>query len=223
MAVTFGAAGSGNSGSGASLTPGYPAGVNSGDLLFLHVIIVSVTETASTPGGWEVFSGPDDFAGAARCYLFAKISAGGEGATQTVSFSAGNFKWARMYSFVGNDTTSVNAATEDLTVSNGATNTILMPTVDITANDSLAVSLSASDSTSATGSATGETGGDWVEAVAEYQTGIGQLQCQTADMNVGTISGGSYAGGTATIWMNYGFGINPPSGAAQNQLAWIRA
>ena len=222
MAVAFGAAGSGNSGSGGSLTPGYPAGMVSGDLMLLHVIIASTAETATTPAGFDKLSGPDDFSGA-RCYLFAKIATGSEAGTLTVSFSAANFKFARIYSFTGNETSTTAAATEDLTVSTGADNSVEMPTVDTTQNGSMAVGMTSSDSTSATGNATGETGGDWTKAVAEYQTGIGQLQIQTAAMaSGGTISGGSYSSGTGTIWLMYGIGVKP-AGAGAGNIAWVTA
>jgi hypothetical protein len=211
VAVAFGAAGTGASGSATTIAPSFPAGISAGHLLVCSVLIAAA-ETMTTPSGWTLMSGPDDFSGA-RCYLLARIADGSEAGTQTLSFSGSAFKQARIVSFTGNSTVSVDEAIESEGVSSGADSSVEMRSVTTTVADALAAALTHSDSTSAVGNATGESGGDWTEAVAEYQTGIAQIQLQTAAMaSPGTISGGSFSIGTGTIWLQYAFAVVPPHG-----------
>lgn len=169
----------------------YPT-VSAADVLVLHIVEKNAGnpfETPTTPSGWTALFAADflDDGTQARSWVFTKVATGAESGSLTVTFSGTtNYRMARMYAFSG---ASGSVEGGNLRSDNGAT--ILQPNLVTTGVDRLAVALVASVSAIAVGDFTGETGGNFVEAVAEYAPNA-TLQLETAAMAVaGTISGGS--------------------------------
>lgn len=201
MAITYKSQGSGvaTESSGAALSPLCPATVDAGDILIAHVMWEGTTTAPATPSGWALLRGPDDIGVTvvARHWVFGRIADGSEDGA-AVAFGAPAVttqRGARVYSFAGR----VSGAITDLVNGFAATahdTDPQMPSVTTTATGALAVALVAQNDNNATASATGESGGDWVEAVAEFTAnltpGLGlSIQTATPTGNPGTISGGS--------------------------------
>lgn len=206
--VTYQAAGTGSQAYG-NLTPAYPTGLAANDLILLHVALNNLTSTPTTPTGFTLLFGPHAES-EARNWIYSKISTGSESGTITVTISGSPNSVARMYSFRNNATTSF---TEGGGFGSGTVSPVSMQSVTTTVAETLAVSFIHINDSTAIGASTGETGGDWVEAVAEFSGGSAyqNLQLQIATMaSAGTISGGSFAaGGDTTSWGNRAFAIKP--------------
>jgi hypothetical protein len=120
---------------------------------------------------------------------------------------------ARVYSFAG----FVSGAITDLVLGfahlSHATDP-QMPTVTTTVTGALAVACGFQMNDNAIGNATGESGGDWVEAVAEYaQLGTTPdsvlfIQTCTPTANPGTVTGGAIATANDNVGV-VGFEIRP--------------
>lgn len=193
----------------------YPASVGTGHLLLMHILVRDVTSGApTTPGSWSLLHS-DAFSSFDQ-YTYSLIAAGGETGNLdvTVITDGAGGVFGRMYRFTGDD---VDWQFEDPDVLSGTTSPVLMPDVTTTAANRLCISLTAVSDNNIADSATGETGGDWIEAVAEFAdaTGLdGMLVLQTADMAAaGTISGGSYGIGANDPWVNRAFAIFTSAGA----------
>jgi len=204
VAVVFDSAGAGFSTvtSGAQLEGPAPATVNAGDMLIAHVAWNNTTDEPSTPSGWTLLDGPRNIGTTpnGRHWVFGKIADGTEdGATIQFGTAGGVTKrWGRIYRFTGRTS---GAGITDLATGFAATSHATdpqMPTVTTSVAGALAIALVAQNDDNAQASATGETGGDWVEAIAEYTattgTGVGMgLQTSTPTGDPGTVTGGSIA------------------------------
>lgn len=189
--------------------------VDAGDVLIAHIFWEGTTTAPSTPLGWTLLDGPRVIETTiARHWVFGKIADGTEDGT-SITFALApavtTQRGARIYSFSGR----VGGTITDLVVGFAATSHATdpqMPTVTTTVAGSLAVALVAQNDNNTIDSATGESGGDWVEAVAEFSANLTPgllLQIQTAAMaSVGTISGGTFNTANDPVGV-IGFEIRP--------------
>lgn len=228
---TFGSAGAVDAGtitSGAAWDPVCPAVVNAGDLLIAHVSCRNLTSTPTTPAGWTLLTGPHATS-VGRHWLFGKIADGTEdGAaisfgTQAVAVN----RSGRIYCFTGNDWTGQNVADIVLGFAHG-TNTgtqIADTAVTTPIANCLACNFVKSEDNNSVVAFTGETGGDWIEAVAEATNNIGTgwtAQLQIADMaSPGTIDGGTLSTSLGDPWGNIGCYIREPIPPTSTSVARI--
>lgn len=202
MAITYKSQGSGVSSetTGVSLSPACPAVVDANDILICHVFWEGILDAPSTPSGWALLDGPRVIeTTVARHWVYGKLAAGTEDgaavtfATTPVSI---NQRAARIYSFAGYVSGAIADVVRGFAATSHATDP-QMPSVTTTKAGSLAVALVAQNDNNAFAAPTGESGGDWVEAVAEYTVALTpglSLGIETAAMaSAGTISGGSMA------------------------------
>jgi hypothetical protein len=206
--VIFQAAGAG-SGTTGNPTPGYPFGLQSGDLIVLQVTVRDLTNTPTTPIGFTLLYGPD-VTTLGRQWIYSKISDGTETGTITVTIGGTVCKMARMYSFRNNKSSGF---TEGGGFGSGTDSSIEAQSVITIGGQRLAVSFVFVNDDNAVGPFTGETGGDWVEAAAEFTTTAGSdgcIQLQIATMaSAGMISGGVYTMTAADPWGVRAFAIIP--------------
>ena len=203
MAITYSSQGSGASTetSAAALSPACPATVNAGDILIAHVFWEGTSTTPSTPSGWELLSGPHLIETTiAQHWVYGRVADGSEDGA-AVAFGAPAVttqRAARIYSFTGRlDNGAIAELCGGYAHLSHATDPA-MPTVTTPRAGALAVALVAQNDNNATGDATGESGGDWVEATAEYTVALTpgltlQIQTCTPTSNPGTVSGGTVA------------------------------
>lgn len=102
MAVSYVAAGAVVSGT-TSLTPAFPAGIASGDLLLLVVVNKYPTNGPSTPSGWTLVAQKSGGAGSAgvdsgNVYttVYYKVASGSESGTETVTVTSANVSLAQI-------------------------------------------------------------------------------------------------------------------------------
>lgn len=211
MAVpAFGAAGTGAVTTGTSLSVPYPASITSGQLLVLHIFQwTSSVADPTTPADWTLQQ--QATAQSSTCFVYTKTATGSESGNLSVTVtSSGDGHYGRMYRFTG-DSGTWGFETGNST--NGTGGSISVPSVTTSGADREAICLvNIKDSTKDILSPTGESGGDWVEAVAEYETSTGSNACLgilRADMaSSGTISGGSFdQGGIADPWLCISFAV----------------
>jgi hypothetical protein len=188
---------------GVSLSPACPAVVDANDILICHVFWEGVVDAPSTPAGWSLLDGPRVIETTiARHWVFGKLAAGTEdGAAVTFATTpvSVNQRAARIYSFSGYSagTLADVVPAASFSATSHATDPA-MPTVTTTVAGALAVALVAQNDNNAFASPTGETGGDWVEAVAEYTAALTPgmslgLETCTPTANPGTVTGGTMA------------------------------
>lgn len=227
----FEAAGAGSltATSGAALSPAIPGGTTAGKILIAHVFFGDNTTAPSTPAGWTLLDGPRDLTTPAtngRTWVFGKIADGSDVAPAFGTPAVTTPRRARVYRF------SNPAGHATLGAALGgwgfaAHNTATFPNTGVTTdqNNALAVNLVAqADDTPAAGAFSGETGGDWVEAVAEFTGTTGTpdtlLQLQTASVDAqGTIDGGTFASGSAINRGVTGFFIRGTAGTPSSIAA----
>ncbi len=133
-----------------------------------------------------------------RHWIYGKIADGTEDGA-AVAFgnpAVTTQRAARIYSFAGRVSGTIAELVRGFAHLSHATDP-QMPTVITTVAGALAVACVAQNDDNAFASPTGESGGDWVEAVAEYTVALTpglSLGIQTAAMAaIGTISGGAMA------------------------------
>jgi hypothetical protein len=178
----------------------YPLDIDTGDYLILHAMVADATTAISFADFGSPISGPDAHAAGTdyRDWLFVKVASGSEtGNADSNNIGASILRMARIYCFRGVDTGGTPY--EALGVSPSASSTTVQD-YDLTTlgTNRLACNFFGIPNDSAIAAFTGETGGDWVEAVAEYTTDLGTdgcLQLQISDMP----TAGTIAGGTTTI------------------------
>lgn len=200
MAIAFKSSGSGVSTetSGAALSPAAPATVDAGDILLGHVFWEGTTTTPSTPSGLVLLSGPHVIESTiARHWLYGKIADGTEDAA---TFAFGNpavttQRGARIYTFSGRISGAITDLVQGFVHTSNASDPTA-PTVTTTRTGALAVLLVAQNDNNTFASMTGETGGDWVEAVAEFSASLTPgfsmgIQTCTPTGNPGTVTGGT--------------------------------
>ena len=202
MAIAYKSQGAGASTetSGAALSPLCPATVDAGDILVAHVFWESNATAPSTPSGWTLLDGPQLIeTTVARHWVFGRIADGTEDGA-AVAFGAPAVttqRAARVYSFSGRVSGTITELVNGFAAISHATDP-QMPTVTTQATGAMAVALVAQNDNNAHASATGESGGDWVEAVAEYTVALTpgltiSIQTCTPTANPGTVSGGTIA------------------------------
>lgn len=199
MAVAFRAAGTlGTSTGGAATVVSYPAGVASGDLLLLQMI-VPVSQTVTTPSGWTVVLGPVDTSTYGnRCYVFRKIAGGSEPSSVSVTISSGNGAGI-MSAFTGVDgTTPIDVSASATTATGGSTPNLVSPSVTTTVASTLLVRMYwAHDGTAITpaggtteiydANAPGQPAA--IEAATIAQAAAGASGTTTATLNTNTFGG----------------------------------
>lgn len=201
MAITYASQGAGASTetSGAALSPLCPATVTANQILIGHVFWEGTATAPSTPSGWTLLSGPHVIETTiARMWVFGRLADGTEDGS-AVAFgnpAVTTQRAARIYSFDGWVSGTITDNVRGFAFLSHATDP-QMPSVTTTVAGSLAVALVGQNDNNAFASPTGESGGDWVEAVAEYTVALTpglSLGIETAAMaSIGTISGGSMA------------------------------
>ena len=204
MAITYASQGAGvaTEASGGALSPLCPAVVTANQILIAHCGYEGTTTTPSTPGGWTLLGGPFTIESAHRHWIFGKLADGTEDGA-AVAFgtpAVTTMRTARVYSFNGwvSGAIADNVPAASFAHLSHATDP-QMPTVTTTVAGALAVACVFQVDDNPTASATGESGGDWVEAVAEYvqaattpDSGL-SIQTCTPTADPGTVTGGSIA------------------------------
>jgi len=135
----------------------------------------------------------------ARMWVFGRIADGSEDGA-AVAFgnpAVTTQRAARIYSFSGYVGATIKDNVRNFAFLSHATDP-QMPTVQTTKAGSLAVALVGQNDNNTAGDATGESGGNWVEAVAEFTANLTpglmlQIQTCTPTSDPGTVSGGSVA------------------------------
>lgn len=202
MAVAFKSSGAGAASetSGAAVSPASPATVDANDILIIHAYFEGTTTAPSTPSGFTLLSGPHVIQTTiGRHWLFGKIAVGNEdGAANALGTPAvTTMRSGRCYSFSGYVAGTITDVVNGFSATTHATDP-QMPTVTTSLNGALACAAVVQNDNNALGNATGESGGDWVEAVAEFTSALTpglvlQLQTCTPTANPGTVSGGAVA------------------------------
>jgi PKD repeat protein len=214
--VTYVAAGTA-SGTTGNPTPAYPAGLQANDLILLQVTVRDTSTTPTTPAGFTLLYDPDS-TGTGRQWIYYRFSNGTETGTITVTIGGGACKIARMYAFRN---VALSSFTEGASFGSETGRRIYAQDVTTTDARRLAVSFVFVNDNNSVGSFTGETGGDWVEAVAEFRTNAGSdgtVQLQTATMaSAGTISGGSYRMRQSDPWGVRAFALIPVTDTVAEQ------
>lgn len=231
MAIAYKSQGAGVSTetSGAALSPLCPATVDAGDILIAHVFWEGTATAPSTPGTWTLLHGPELIQTTiARHWVFGKIADGTEDGA-AVAFgnpAVTTQRAARVYSFSGRTDGTITQLVSGFAATSHATDP-QMPTVTTTEAGNLAVALVAQNDNNAFTAPTGETGGDWVEAVAEYTVAltpgfsIGIETC-TPTADPGTVTGGSMATTNDPCGV-IGFQIRQSAADPQNVLPGVGA
>lgn len=202
MAIAYKSQGAGvaTETTGAALSPLCPAVVAANDILIAHVFWEGIVTGPNTPAGWTLLSGPHIIASTiARHWVFGKIAAGTEDGTAVAfgSLAVTTQRAARIYSFSGYESGTITQLVNGFVETSHATDP-QMPTVTTTLAGALAVALVAQNDNNAFAAPTGETGGDWIEAVAEYTAALTPglslgIEICTPIANPGTVTGGSMA------------------------------
>lgn len=231
MAIAYKSQGAGASSetSGAAVSPASPAIVDAGDILIVHAYFEGTATAPSTPSGFTLLDGPRVIETTiGRHWIYGKIADGTEdGAANALGTAAvTTMRGGRCYSFGGR----VSGSITDLVVGFAATSHATdpqMPTVTTTIAGGLAVACVAQNDNNTAASATGESGGDWVEAVAEYSVALTpglmlQIQTCTPTANPGTVSGGSVATTNDPCGV-IGFEIRPSVPASVGTLSLSQA
>lgn len=202
MAIAYKSAGAGASSetSGAAVSPASPATVDANDILIIHAYYEGTVTTPGTPTGFTLLTPtPILVTTVGRHWLFGMIAAGTEdGAANAFGTAAvTTMRSGRCYSFSGFVSGTITQLVRGFHTTSHATDP-QMPTVTTSVTGALACACVVQNDNNALGAATGESGGDWVEAVAEYVAALTpglvlQLQTATPTGNPGTISGGAVA------------------------------
>ena len=184
--------------SGAALSPLCPATVDAGDILLAHVYFEGTATTPSTPSGWTLLSGPHVIETTiGRMWLYGKIADGSEDGA-AVAFgtpAVTTMRAARVYSAAGRINGTITQLVTQFAFTSNA-NDPTFPTVATQKVGARAFAFVAQNDNNTFANATGESGGDWVEAVAEYTVALTPgfslgIQTCVPTANPGTVSGGS--------------------------------
>jgi FlaG/FlaF family flagellin (archaellin) len=213
LQVTFVSAGTadGSTGSPNNPTPSYPTGLQMNDLILLQVTVRDTSNTPSTPSGFTLLYGPDS-TGTGRQWIYYKFSTGSESGTLSIHIPGSASAVARMYAFRNVALSSFN---EGGGFGSGSSSTVNAQSVATSGDKRLAVSFVYVTDNNGLDSFSGETGGNWVEAVTEFQYnpsgGIdATIQLQTATMaTTGTINGGNDNMSSSDSWGVRAFALIP--------------
>ena len=195
LQVTFVSAGTadGSTGYYNNPTPSYPTGLQVSDLILLQVTVRDTSNTPSAPSGFTLLFGPDA-TGTGRQWIYYKFSTGSESGTLSINVPGSASAVARMYAFRN---VALSSFTEGGGFGSGYSSTITAQSVATTGDKRLAVSFVYVTDNNGLDSFSGETGGNWAEALTEFQYNPdgdidATIQLQNATMaTTGTISGGS--------------------------------
>lgn len=182
-----------------SLTPSYPSGCASGDLLIIQITVRSATAPDAIDGWSDLYVG--DSNGTTRQYLRYKFAGGGESGTVSVTFGADTTTHiAVIWRFSGVPSISL---IENASHATGSDESIEIPSVTTSRTNGLVLAFTYVSDNNSIGEAAGESGGTYVEQY-EYSTSAGSdgaVQLQTATMaTAGTISGGVSTQSAADPW-----------------------
>jgi len=213
--------------SSAACTPGIPSGVIAGELLIAHVFYGGSTTTPDTPSGWTLLRGPDSLTTPStngRSWVFGKKAVGSDAAPAFGTQAVTTPRRARVYRFTNARDDTVANMVGGFNFETGSVATF--PDVGVTTpeDNCLAINLVAqAENLPAAASFTGETGGDWVQAIAAFTGTTGTpdtlLQLQTAVMETtGTVNGGTFASGIAVPRGITGFYIRGPASSGTNLI-----
>lgn len=202
MAIAWASAGSGvaTETSGAACSPLCPATVNAGDILIAEVYFEGTSTTPSTPSGWDLLSGPHVIETTiGRMYVYGRIADGTEDGAAVAfgSQAVTTMRSGRIHRYTGRTAGTITELVRSFSFLSHATDP-QMPSVTTTQAGALAVAHVVQNDNNALASATGESGGDWVEATAEFVSALTpglvlQVQTCTPTADPGTVSGGSVA------------------------------
>jgi len=207
-------AGTGSAGIGSSLTPGYPSGLAGNDFMILQLMVLGNSGAPNTPAGWELKFGPDATgSNDGYCWVYYTYATGDESGSLTVDGLPGTGgKFARIYSFENVSLTDPFDSSTGWETSTGST----ISDVDVTTSidKEYAVNLvNVGEDANTYVDFAGETGGDWIELVAQYSNAAGNdgtLQIQGATMpTAGTIYGGTFSMGASDPAGVRGFALMP--------------
>ena len=210
--VTYNSAGSGATGT-TSISTAYPGNLSANDIILYVVLIGDTTNTPTTPTDFALLFGPDTTA-VQRGYVYWKRATGSESGSLSVTTNATAQCRARMFSFRGVRSAGTIYEGESATTS-GSDDQFFDQGVTTTGTLELAINILFIGDDRDTDSMTGETGGDWTQAVAEYEnttgTPDGTIDLHIATMAAaGTINGGSTVDtGTVTNYAVRGFALLP--------------
>lgn len=207
------------------------AGVTVGNCVFLHVLEDGTGATPLVPGS---VTGSENTIGLAGITSLGGSDVGSPKAAENwlwigfatattvsadLSQAEGDDLYMRWYEFSGvaRDGATLGASIENggSTFLNGVGTSTTIADTGVTTNgaDRLACQFVAVNDDNAVGDFTGETGGDWVEAVAEFLSATGTdgcIQLQTATIaSAGTINGGSFVMAASDPWGVIGLALIP--------------
>ncbi len=199
-----------------------PASAAVGDILVAQIMRDSTTGTAPSISGWTLKHTDDTGGSLIQQWVYWKRCVAGEpGATRTVTADGTSaLKMGRIYAFrnarqTGDPFGDTNLQASFLTSSN----TVLAPTLTSTYARALALAFVAGSDDQALDAFAGETGGNWIEPVAEFVTTTGSdgmIAVQTATLSApGTITGGSDATAGSTQWVSRGLILRPIAAAGE--------
>lgn len=219
MAIAYSSQGAGlaTTVSATALAPLCPATVNANDILIAHLCYRDTATAFSTPGDWTLLAGPQS-AGSTptgRHWVYGKIAAGTEDGAAVDFGGTGTtiVRHGRIYSFTGYVSGTITDVVVGIAHEAGTSTGVTDVGVTTTVAGAMAVGLIFVTDDNAMVAWTGETGGDWLEPVAEFTTTLGSdgaMQIQTAAMaSPGTINGGSQTMAASDPWGVYGFEIRP--------------
>lgn len=194
--------------SGANLSPVCPAVVAANDILIAHIVVLDATSALSTPSGWELLFGPSALGTGTptgRAWAYGRIADGSEdgAAINFGSLASTVGRLGRIYSFSGYVSGTIDDVVPAASFSENASETDpVIQAVTTTVDGAIAVTLVSQDDDNPHNGLGVVTGGNWVEAVADYtDANVGaqgaKLQLQvgfTPSQAPGTINGGTVAG-----------------------------
>lgn len=209
--VIYVGSGSASSGIGGSVTPSFPAGIQSGDLILVQSYHRSSGQTVpSAPSFYSVLFNDVDAGPFTRQYIFSRIATGSESGTLAITNSGGgSLHMGRVHVFRGNKTSSFKEG-DGLQTTNS---TIVSHAAIASRRGALAVCfVGFSDDAPTLGAFTGASNGIWVERTEDTSTDgdDGLIQLQTAMVqNTGTLSGGTYTTALTKVYIARSFAIIP--------------
>ena len=179
------------------LSPTKHASTQFGDLLILRAVIRTDITLATfiTPEGWTLAYGPDAGVNVIGSWTLWRFSDGSALDEPSFAIPSGFvlLKMARIYTFRN---AHFAGPVEGGAHTTATSTTVSAASVTTTGVNRLAVAFPLIADDLAQADFSGETGGDWVEAEAEYTTATGadaSMGIQTAPMSsAGTISGGTF-------------------------------
>lgn len=214
-------------------------GCKAGNLVAFHM---QVNGTTADWGGFTNVTNVENLGGQSgalnfqinaldRQLAWGRVRADGTVSADLTVGASGEDIAARVYEFSGEHwATSLTAVLENgvLALANqeasGTSTSILDADVTTNGPNRLALNFVGVKAVRTLGDFTGETGGDWLEAVAEYAGTTVTLQLQTALLESATVIDGGSQAITSAAWQTIGTAIIPDTAALGRQLralSWL--